>query len=62
MSVSSKLAKTHAGVRVGFLDAGFLLEVDGENANGDGDTFRAAVPDTTALTALINEVLALPRI
>lgn len=61
MSVSSKLAKTHAGVRIGFLDSGFLLEVDGENTNGEGDTFRAAVPDMASLTALISEVLAMPR-
>lgn len=61
MKISDKLAKVDESYTINMYDNGYLIDVGGEDANGDWKSAKILVPDIASLVKLVEEASTLER-
>ena len=59
--ISDKLVKVSESFTINMYDNGFMIEVDGQDANDDWKNVKIIVQELDSLIALIKEVAAMER-
>jgi hypothetical protein len=61
MKISDKLAKVDESYTINMYDNGYLIDVGGEDANGDWKSAKILVSDIASLVKLVEEASTLER-
>lgn len=61
MKISDKLAKVDESYTINMYDNGYLIDIGGEDANGDWKSAKILVSDIGSLVKLVEEASTLER-
>lgn len=61
MKISNKLAKVDESFTINMYDNGYMLDISGEDANGDWKSAKILISDVNALVELVKEATTLER-